>query len=456
MNDPSDPKNPSDPNNPGDTASRTISVDCLARVEGEGALHIKTRGDTVEQVELRIFEPPRFFEAFVRGRHALEAPDLTARICGICPVAYQMSSSHALERAFHIEITPTIRRLRRLLYCGEWIESHALHVYMLHAPDFFGEHDVVALSRRFPELVAGGLLLKKTGNEILRVLGGREIHPINIRVGGFYKWPTVAALRSLAEPLKRALDHAVATVRWVAGFAFPDIERDYEFVCLQNPNRPLEYPLNEGQVISSGGLRIDVDDFDQHFAETQVQHSNALHAHTGGRSYLVGPLARYALCGDRLPRIARQAVAFSGLLPVCKNPYQSIVVRAIELVFACEEALNIVTEYAPEGPPFVPFVPQKASGAAATCAPRGLLFQRYDLLQDGTIARCNIVPPTAQNQASIEEDLRLVAQKHLHLPLKQLTALCEQAVRNHDPCISCATHFLRLEISDHAKVLQNN
>ena len=435
--------------------TRTIQVDYLARVEGEGALHVKTRGDVVEDVQLRIFEPPRFFEAFLRGRLASEAPDITARICGICPVAYQMSSTQAIERALGLTITPTIRALRRLLYCGEWIESHALHVLMLHAPDFLGVSDVVALAKLFPDVVRGGLQLKKTGNEILRVLGGREIHPINIRVGGFYKLPSVAELQSLREPLLRARDQALATVRWVGGFSFPDVLRDYDLVSLWHPD---EYPLNEGQLVSRSGLRIDVSEFESHFEEVHVAHSNALHAQkrVDGGAYLVGPLARYNLCGDKLPELAKQAARDAKLPVQCFNPFQSIIVRAVELVFACDEALRLIAEYQPAGPPFVVAEPRAGEGAAVTCAPRGLLYQRYRVNADGTIAECKIVPPTSQNQRTIEDDLRAVVQKEIRRPKAELTARCEQTIRNHDPCISCATHFLRLEIEDADELKQDS
>ncbi len=454
--------NASDKNVPGESElrvragakTRTIHVDYLARVEGEGALYVKTSGDVVEDVQLRIFEPPRFFEAFLRGRLAQEAPDVTARICGICPVAYQMSSTHAIERALGITITPTIRALRRLLYCGEWIESHGLHVFMLHAPDFLGKHDVVELAKDFPTVVRDGLQLKKTGNEILRVLGGREIHPINIRVGGFYRLPTQAELAALREPLLRARDQALATVRWVSGFAFPEVNRDYDFVSLWHPD---EYPLNEGLIVSSSGLRIDPSEFEAHFVEQHVAHSNALHAakRSDGGAYLVGPLARYNLCFDKLPTVAKQAAVDAGLKPVCKNPFQSIIIRAVELVFACDEALRIVTDYTPSGPACVKAKLRDGEGMAATCAPRGLLYQRYKVRADGTIAECKIVPPTSQNQRTIEDDLRTVVRQEIRRPKAELTARCEQTIRNHDPCISCATHFLRLEIEDDAVIQQN-
>ncbi|HZP19306.1 MAG TPA: Ni/Fe hydrogenase subunit alpha [Bauldia sp.] len=423
---------------------KVIKVDNLARVEGEGALTVTIRDGEVKSAELRIFEPPRFFEAFLRGRAFGEAPDITARICGICPVAYQMSSVHAIERALGVEVGGELRELRRLLYCGEWIESHTLHIYMLHAPDFLGYESAIAMARDHAAIVQRGLALKKVGNELMSLLGGREIHPINVRVGGFYKVPDRARLREMIEPLKRARDMALETVKWVAGFDFPDRSRDYEFVSLRHPE---EYPLNAGQIVSSRGLAIDAADYETHFEEVHVPHSTALQARIRGRgTYLLGPMARYSLNFDRLPAVARDAALAAGLGRTCINPYRSIVVRAVEVVFACEEALRIIEGYERPDAPAVPVAPRAGVGWAATEAPRGMLWHRYRLDEDGTILESRIVPPTSQNQASIEEDLTLYLKDWVNLPDDMLRHRCEQTVRNYDPCISCATHFLDLRI----------
>jgi sulfhydrogenase subunit alpha len=425
---------------------RTIQVDYLARVEGEGALKVRIHGDTVEDVQLKIFEPPRFFEAFLRGRSYLEAPDITARICGICPVAYQMSSCHAMERALGIRVGGELRALRRLLYCGEWIESHALHIYLLHAPDFLGYPDAIRLAKDHPEAVKKGLELKKAGNTLMQVLGGREIHPINIRVGGFYRVPTSGELADLVPPLERALTLAEETARFVNGLDFPDVEEDYEFVALRHES---EYPMNEGEVVSNRGVRIPMSQFEDVFEEVQVPHSNALHSvHKGSGSYLVGPLARYALNHDRLLPKARSVAREAGLPDVVRNPYRSIVVRAVEIVHACEEALKIIAAYRPPEAPFVeppgPF--HATSGAAISEAPRGMLYHRYRLNDEGLIEEAKIVAPTSQNQKRIEDDLRHLVERSLALDEATLTDACERAIRNHDPCISCATHFLTLDL----------
>jgi sulfhydrogenase subunit alpha len=422
----------------------TIKVDYLARVEGEGALYIKIKNGGVEEVRLKIFEPPRFFEAFLRGRHYSEAPDITARICGICPVAYQMSAVHAMEDAFGVKVDGQLRALRRLIYCGEWIESHSLHIHLLHAPDFLGYEDAIQMAKDHRAIVERGLKLKKAGNEVMALLGGREIHPINVRVGGFYKLPAKRDLLQLAETLKRARDAALETVRWAATLDFTDFEQDYEFVALRHAS---EYPINEGRIVSNRGLDIGANEFDEHVIEEHVAYSNALHSTLKGRgSYLAGPMARYNLNFDRLSPLAREAAREAGLSSECRNPFQSIIVRSVEVLYACDEAMRIIDEYESPDRAAVEIVPRAGVGYGCTEAPRGLLYHRYRVDEQGLIADAKIVPPTSQNQKRIETDLRHFVPGRLDLPKEQLTLRCEQAVRNYDPCISCATHFLRLEI----------
>lgn len=423
---------------------RTVKVDYLARVEGEGAINVRIKGGKVTDVKFRIFEPPRFFEAFLRGRKFSEAPDITARICGICPVAYQMSACHAMEDVFGVKVDGQLRALRRLLYCGEWIESHGLHVYMLHAPDFLGYEDAIRMAADHPEDVKRGLKLKKAGNDIVNLVGGREIHPINVRVGGFYRVPTKAEFAPLAEKLKWARDAAIETVRWVSTFDFPDLEYDYEFVALRHPD---EYPFNEGRLVSDKGLNIAVREYDQHFQEEHVKHSNALHSVLIERgAYLVGPQARFNLNFDKLSPLAQDLAREAGLEFACRNPFQSIIIRSVELVYACDEALRIIENYEAPERPAVDVHPVAGIGYACTEAPRGILYHRYRTDGQGIILDAKIVPPTSQNQRSIEDDLRRFVSANIDMPPDKLQWQCEQAVRNYDPCISCATHFLKLKL----------
>lgn len=424
--------------------SKSIKVDYLARVEGEGGLLVKVSGKKVTDVKFNIFEPPRFFEAFLCGRQYSEAPDITARICGICPVAYQMSSVHAMEHAFGVKVGGQLRALRRLLYCGEWIESHALHVFMLHAPDFLGYADAIQMAKDHGPVVQMALKLKKIGNDIMNLVGGREIHPINVRVGGFYKLPTKQELQELVERLKWAVDASIQTVKFCSKLPFPDFERPYEYVALRHEK---EYPFNEGRLVSSKGLNIEVAEYENYFIEEHVSHSNALHSVLKERgAYFVGPLARYNLNFDTLTPTAQQAAKRAGIGKGTNNPFKSIIVRAVEIVYACEEALRIIKEYEVPEKPAVEITPRSGVGCGCTEAPRGILYHRYKLDEDGIIQNAKIVPPTSQNQKTIEQDLCEFVPPRLKLSREKLTWQCEQAIRNYDPCISCATHFLKLDI----------
>ncbi|OIK25106.1 Ni/Fe hydrogenase subunit alpha [Streptomyces malaysiense] len=442
--------------------TRVLRLDALARVEGEAALHLSVEGDRVTGTRLRIYEPPRFFEALLAGRGHTEPPDITARICGICPVAYQMSACRAIEDACGVQVDGPLAELRRLLYCGEWIESHTLHIYLLHAPDFLGCADVVELARGRRAAVERGLRLKQTGNAILEQLGGRPVHPVNVRTGGFYRTPRPDELRPLAERLRQARDDALETVRWVAAFEFPDGMCDHDLLALRDPGR---YAIDSGtpavMTVPGDGhgpalRRFPLPDFERHVVEGQVPHSTALTATLDGRRHLTGPLARYAVNGRWLHPVAAEAARAAGLGDPaagarCDNPFRSIVVRAVEVVQAVEEGLRIIDGYERPGRPAVEVPPREGAGFGATEAPRGLLYHRYALAEDGTVTEARIVAPTAQNQTAIEEDVRRTVQSRLDRagPApddEELTGLCERAVRNHDPCISCAAHFLDVTV----------
>ncbi len=426
------------------TGNRLLQVGALARVEGEGALHVQVADDRVTAAQLQIYEPPRFFEAFLRGRHYTEPPDITARICGICPVAYQMSSCLAIEDACGVEVPADIAALRRLLYCGEWIESHALHICLLHTPDFLGYDGAIEMAGDHREVVQEALRLKKIGNAVLEVVGGRAVHPINVRLGGFFRSPGHDAVGSLEADLAWALHASLDTVERVAAFDFPDYDGDWDLIALAGSDG---YPFMGRRIAAaSGRLDIDVSEFAEHFTEVQVPHSTALHGRWGGGHYLVGPLARYAVNRALLPRAARDAADAAGLGAVCRNPFRSIIVRAVELVAACETALALVRAYRPPSDPFVDVAARAGVGHGISEAPRGLLYHRYEIDDDGLIRSATIVPPTAQNQPAIEHDLLHVVQDNLDLDDHALTHRCEQAIRNYDPCISCATHFLRLAV----------
>ncbi len=432
--------------------TRTIRVEALARVEGEGALHLQMRGDQVEAVRLSIYEPPRFYEAFLRGRSYEEVPDITARICGICPVAYQMGACHALEKALGVfqHVTPEIRLLRNLLYCGEWIESHVLHMFLLHLPDFLGYESAISMAEDHRELVQRALAVKKVGNDILTLLGGRSVHPIGVCVGGFYRAPGRQESHRLLPSVRLAQQEMAAiTQDFAESMTFPEFEHDYEFVSVVAEN---EYPMNLGRIQSNRGLDLDQEEFDQAIEEFQVPHSTALHARLKDRGrYLVGPLARLNLAARHLhPQAAEllESVCRQMEKPLpWRNTYLSLLARGIETVHALALAGDLLESYQPPNLSRIPIAPRAGTGGHGTEAPRGLCWHRYQTTDDGTIAHARIVPPTSQNQAAIEEDLRVLAGQITHLPDEQAALRCEHLIRNYDPCISCSVHFLRFSRS---------
>lgn len=428
--------------------SRNIKVDYLARVEGEGALFIEIDNNLVKDVQLKIFEPPRFFEAFLQGRDCSETPDITARICGICPVAYQMSAITAVENAFDMIIPEPIQQLRRLLYCGEWLESHILHVFMLHTPDFLGFDDAISMSKKHPQIVKDGLYMKKWGNEIVKLLGGREVHPINVRVGGFYKFPELKQFKALIDPLKQARDKAEALLPWFANLDYPELAIDYEFVALSHPD---EYAMARGVLSSNKGLSCQSPEFENYIEEFQVKHSTALHARIKQRdNYFVGPMARYNLNRSKLSRRVLDAAKNIQFEHFCNNPFRSIIIRQLEIIYAFDEAIRILTqaEEFTQGSPFMAFEPKAGIGYGITEAPRGCLYHRYQIADNGDIQQAKIIPPTSQNQYTIEKDLTALVKQNITLPKDELTWRCEQAIRNYDPCISCSTHFLKVHINE--------
>lgn len=424
---------------------RLLEVRSLDGAEGEGALRVVIDHGRVTEARLSIYEPPRF-ETFLRGRSYTESPEIIARVCGSCPVAYQISACRAVEDACGAQIPAQISALRRLLYCGEWVESHALHIYLLHAPGFLGYPDAIELAKDHRAIVARGLALKRTGNDLVELVGGHAIHPNNVRIGGFHRSPVRAELDAFKPRLDDALQAALETLRWAAGFEFPESQTPHAQLALDDAGlsdagagRRPRYPIDAGAgVITTAGIGFPLPDFEHHISEVQVPHSTAPHAKLRG----VGtPLARYNLAGARLWRTATDAARSAGLGQQERNPFRSVLVRAVELVQAVEEARAIVGAYEPPDPPYIPVEPRAGRGFGATETPRGLLYHRYDLDERGLITAARIVPPTAQNHAAIEADLRLVVQAGAQLDDAHLALRCEQAIRNYDPCISCSAHL---------------
>ena len=422
-----------------------IHVPALARVEGEGALDLEVVDGKIESLHLRIFEPPRLFEKFLEGRFATEIPDMVARICGICPVAYQMSGVLAIEDAFGMQVTPWVESMRRLLYTGEWIESHALHIHLLALPDFLGAESAFDLAKTHPDVLRRGVTLQGVGNAIVAFLGGRSVHPVGVAVGGFHKAPAKKDAKTLLLKIEEAIPMAEDLLAFVASLDLPQRTESFTSLAVRRADR---YGVMGRHLQASTGLAFDVSHIEQHIEEYQVPHSTAFYAMLEGEPFLVGPLARVNINHEQLRPQIKDALHKHGIALPMHNIFDSIKARAAEILQALLEAQEILQDYEPDTPK-VPYTPRAATGFGASEAPRGLLWHRYDFDKEGRVKYAKIVPPTSQNQAMIEKDLYNSLNAFGFDKDKDAIRLhAESVIRNYDPCISCATHFLQVNLRE--------
>lgn len=421
-----------------------IEVPVLARVEGEGALELDIEQGSITNLKLRIFEPPRFFEKFVETHTCDDVIDMVARICGICPVAYQMSAAQAFERLFEVDPGPWVRAMRRVMYCGEWLQSHALHIHLLAAPDFLGFGNAIEMAEKYPDEVRRGLMLQTLGNDLIALFGARSVHPVGLRVGGFYHAPSIEEVAQMRERLQAALPEAEALVAWAASLQLPDDHQTFVSAGLRHPD---EYGIYSGNMVSDSGLDIDVSQWDEHIREIHMPHSTALHAELDGKPYLVGPLARLNINLDKLPPETAALLAETGVVFPSDNMFHSLLARAVEVHMVVLQASQLLQNYALPDRPWVDWEPKAGVAFGASEAPRGTLWHRYDVDEQGHVTSARIVPPTSQNQSRIEQDIALSLQNFgLDKPEEAIRLHAETVIRNYDPCISCATHFLRLKV----------
>ncbi|HEY9145741.1 MAG TPA: nickel-dependent hydrogenase large subunit, partial [Thiobacillus sp.] len=373
-----------------------IRIPVLARVEGEGALDLSIRAGQIENLKLEIYEPPRLYEQFLIGRPAQDVIDMTARICGICPVAYQISAVQAFESIYGVEASPWVEAMRRVFYCGEWLQSHALHIHLLAAPDFFGCTSVVELAAKDADAVRRGLRLQTLGNELIALFGARAVHPVGVTVGGFHHAPALDAVRDMVARLRAARADAEDLLRWTAKLPLPDDDQDFVGVAMHHPD---EYAITRGRLLSSAGHDLAIEDYEQHFREFQVPHSTALHAQLDGKPYLVGPLARINLNYAQLPSDLHRLLEQLGIRFPSRNMFHSIVARAAEVWLVVDEAERLLGDYSLPVAAAAASTPRAGIGFGCSEAPRGILWHRYATDAKGNVLEARIVPPTSQNQA---------------------------------------------------------
>jgi len=420
---------------------REIEVGYIARVEGQGSLEIRVSSGKVDELRFDIFEPPKFFEAFLIGRHCSEVHELTSRICGICPVPHQITALRAVENALGIHIGEQTRDLRKLMNYGCHIQSHILNLYFLAAPDYLGYESLFPMVKEHLEVVKRALRLKKLGNDLIELIGARAIHPTSAVVNGFTKIPERGDMELMRKRLVDAKQDACDTVEFVSSWKMPDFSRESEHVALSASG---EFAINEGLLVSTEGMRIEEDKYREYVKESQVDYSWAKHSRIAGRgSFLVGPLARVNLNLDKLSHDAKKLAKEIGFEVPNFNPFMAHVARALEVVNAIDDCIEII-DRVPLREEDRSYQVKSGTGFAVTEAPRGILYHSYEIGDDGSVKKADIVTPTAQNARNIENDLRALVPSMADLTNEDATLSCEMLVRAYDPCISCSVHYVNL------------
>lgn len=417
-----------------------LTIEHVARIEGHGNITVDVTDGVVREVRMDIVEPARFFESMVVGRRFDDAPLITSRICGICSPNHVVTSIKALEAALGVEVSERTKLLRKLLVYGSYLQNHATHLYILAAPDYVGLPNVFPLAESHPEIVQRALRLKKLGNDLTSLVGGRPVHPVTAVVGGFTSEPDTDALGAFRDLLLGLAGDALATVELFASFRVPEFETAGEMLALTSDD---DYAIYDGDTAAlDAGWRRPCAEYREFIGETVVGHSNAKHSTVGGRPFLVGSVARANVNGGKLNEAGRAALAKSGLTLPTRNPFHMNVLQAVELADASARCAGYIERLVEMGGSSAPeaFRIRAGEGGSATEAPRGTLYHSYGVDDDGLITHGDVITPTAQNLANIEADMRAFAPTVADRPAGEFALLIEELVRSYDPCLSCAVH----------------
>ena len=424
-----------------------IEVTPLSRVEGHGELVIDVKNKKIVKAQFRIPEPPRFFEAFLVGRKYDEPSHMTSRICGICGVSHTCASIKATEKALGIIPSKQTVNLRKLIFYHEVVQSNALHFYYLAIPDFFKDGSVFSLADDHPDLVKIAVNIKKTANDIVRIIGGRAVHPIRTVIGGFTKFPTEEELVKIKKMLKAIYPDIEKTLKILKKVKIPDFERETEYISISDPK---EYAIYNGNIKSTDGWEIKDQDYLDKISEEIVDYSIGKHARSSRESNMVGALARINNNYKMLSDNAKDYADKLGLKPVCCNPFMNNIAQFIEIIHCVDDSFRLINgllDSGLEGNEAMPKIKVKAGrGVGVVEAPRGMLIHDYTYDEEGRITKVNLIIPTNHNYGNIKYDLEKFIPGILNETEEKVQFDCEMLIRAYDPCISCSTHLLNLKL----------
>ena len=424
-----------------------IEVSPLPRVEGHGDLVLNVKNKKIEKLQMRIPESPRFFEAMLVGRNYTEPSHITSRICGICSVAHTFTSIKATEATLGVKLNEQIVKLRKLINHGEYIQSNCLHVYFLAAPDFLGVGSVIPLVKTHPAVVNIAVNMKKVGNEIVRIIGGRAVHPITTVVGGFTKLPAEEGLHKIKEMLKSLYPDLETSLKVFKTLKIPAFERETEYISLSDK---YEYALYDGDIKSSDGWTIKAQDYLSKIKEKVVQHSTGKHCWASRDAYMVGALSRFNNNYLQLSDNAKTYAEELGLKSPGYNTFMINIAQFIEIIHSVDDSMKLIDELLEAGldesKAMVKINVKAGRGVGAVEAPRGLLIHDYTYDEKGKVTKANLIIPTNMNYANIEKDLEAFVPQIIEKSEDEIKLGCEMLIRAYDPCISCSTHFLNVKL----------
>lgn len=409
----------------------------ICRIEGHGYLKLSYEHS---KVQLVIDEGERLFETLLIGRPYTDAPFITARICGVCPTAHTLASINALENAFGVMVNKEIESLRKVLLAGQIIQSHALHFFFLAAPDYIGIDNALDLAEKKPEVFKIALALKEIGDDIVRTIGGRQVHPVTPCVGGFSKGFDKKTLIELKKRIDGNMHFALETLDLAQKFKYPSFERTSTYIALTDGK---EYSILIGKITSNKGLKTDVQNYDLNIKEKVLDYSSAKHATHDKESFMVGALSRVNLQTNKLsPKAGKAVKNFKKINFPSNNPYHINLAQAVEMVHFMEECSTLLETLIHGKEPVlkVPYKVKATTAAGAIEAPRGTLYHAYDIDAKGIIKACDIITPTVQNLENIEKDAEYILENTKDLPEHERYLLLEMLVRAYDPCITCSVH----------------
>lgn len=415
---------------------KTIKLDYIAKVEGHASLTIKVENDHVTKCELQAIEGARFFEGLLIGRNFKEAQEIVSRICGICSSAHTIAAVQAIESALNIKVSHQTQLIRELLTIGERIRSHSTHLYFMALPDYLGYESAIKMLPKYKTEINRALSLMKLGNSIISTVGGREIHPLNIQVGGITKLPTQKQIDDVIQQIKQAKPDIIKTANFFSKIKYPNLKRRTEYFSLYEKDK---YATTSGNLFSESTL-IEPKDYKKHITENLEEYATSKFALKDGKFFTVGAMARINNNHKLLSKDAKKILSKFELPFI--NPFYNNVCQAIELVHFADYAISLFKKFTLQEEKIPKIKVKEGHGISAVEAPRGTLFHDYHIDKHGIIDYANILTPTVQNLRSMEEDIKWYLPQIIHLKKEKVALEIEKLIRAYDPCFSCSTHFL--------------